>query len=95
MKEEIETHPRESDKDVQQRRMTDRGTDPGTSEPGNPPRETDVERSDRIGPPGTTQVGENLEGAPTEDSPAREPTEKIERMQEASRDEEDVERERP
>lgn len=93
MREEIEQHPREPEKDVEQRRMTDRGTDPGTSEPGTPPREPGSEpgsepektadesdRSPRIGPPGTTQVGEHLEGAPTEDSPAREPTERIERM---------------
>jgi hypothetical protein len=42
MKEEIPLHPREPRKDVEQRRTTDRGTDPGTSEPGMPPR-TDIE----------------------------------------------------
>ena len=42
MKEEIPLHPREPRRDVEQRRTTDRGTDPGTSEPGMPPR-TDIE----------------------------------------------------
>lgn len=59
----IEERPRESQKDVQQHRTTDRGTDVGTSEPGVPPR---------------TDTG------PTEDSPAREPTERVERMEDAS-----------
>lgn len=88
MKEEIEQHPREPEQDVEQRRMTDRGTDPGTSEPGTP------DRSPRIGPNQTTGAGEHLEGAPTEDSPAREPTERVERMEESS-SEEGVEREQP
>ena len=41
MKEEIPQHPREPDHDIQQRRMTDRGSDPGTAEPGVPPRTGD------------------------------------------------------
>lgn len=93
MKDEIETHPREPLKDVEQRRMTERGTDPGTSEPGTPSRTRENERSERIGPPGTTQVGENLEGGPTEDSPAREPSERVERMEDAGRETEDQDRE--
>ena len=97
MKEEIETHPREPEQDAEQRRTTERGRDPGTSEPGTPTRDAETERSatersQRIGPPGTTRVGEGLKGAPTEDSPAREPTERIEKMREATRDTDERER---
>lgn len=93
MKEEIRKHQEEPHQDVEQRRTTERGRDPGTSEPGVPPRtheeDRQTERSPRIGPPGTTQVDEKLhavpeEEAPTEDSPAREPTERIERMENAA-----------
>lgn len=54
-----------------------------------PEEDRQTERSPRIGPPGTTQVHEKVhatpaEEAPTEDSPAREPTEKIERMENAA-----------
>lgn len=77
MKEEIPLHPREPRNDVEQRRTTERGNDPGTSEPGTPPR-----------------TGEGLEGAPTEDSPARGPTERVERIEDAT-SEEEVEDERP
>ena len=68
MKEEIPLHPREPDHDVQQRRMTDRGSDPGTAEPGVPPRTRDPgqdpseEADDPDGAtrhgPGTTQADE-------------------------------------
>lgn len=67
-----ERYPRGPQRYVQQRRTTDRGTDRGTSEPGWPPA-TD---------------GDAVEGAPAEDSPAREPTERIERMEDASSPEE-------
>lgn len=89
MKEEIQQHPREPKHDVEQRRMTERGNDPGTSEPGTPDRSSEPDRSKRMGPPQTTGVPDSLEGAPTEDSPAREPTEKVERMEEAAREHEE------
>lgn len=61
-------------------------TDEIQQNPKKPQHDGEREESPRMGPPGTTAVPENLEGAPTEDSPAREPTEKVERMQEADRD---------
>jgi hypothetical protein len=72
MRKEIERYARAPQRYVQPRRTTDRSTDRGTSEPGRPPR------TDR----------EAIDGAPAEDSPAREPTERVERMEDADSAEE-------
>ncbi len=56
--------------------------DENQEQPREPQHEPEREQSQRMGPPGTTAVPDSLEGAPTEDSPAREPTEKVERMRE-------------
>lgn len=62
------TERRDREASEQADRIADRGTDVETSEPGKPPHiDADV----------------NLQGGPTEDSPAREPTERVERMGDA------------
>lgn len=72
MRKEPERYPREPQRYVQQRRTTDRSTHRNAPEPELPPR------TDR----------EAIEAAPTEDSPAREPTERVERMEDAGSEEE-------
>ena len=82
--------------ELEQRRHPDREPErhPTEREAGSGSPETDEASGDegdskRMGPPQTTAVPETLEGGPTEDSPAREPTERIERLREEAEEEED------